>query len=216
MSWLAETGHRSITTANCYPGPAQETRSRHPGKSQAANFARAITMPLNREPSAAELAARFKPGQPSANPGGRPKGLERRIREQLRDDWEAITLALRDIALGRLPPGITGETTVKIRDRIDAIRLLYDRGWGKARTVVDVNADIADALMSSMDVSSLDEESLEELEAAIARAHMGRGIIDVRPGRETRLAPTVDPIAPIAPEPADLVSTAVDPESTTG
>jgi len=175
-------------------------------------------MPDQRNPSPAQLAARFKPGQPSANPGGRPKGIERQIRDLLKDDWHAIACAMRDIALGRLPPGITGETTVKIKDRIDAANWCYDRGWGKARGVTDVTQDILDAGAGSLDVEQLDESTLEMLEEQIRRVNRGRGIIDVAPGRERVLAPAVDPRPAavdqksVAPEP--VPASATDPKST--
>ena len=158
-------------------------------------------------PSQAMLDARFKKGQGSANPGGRPKGVERRIRELLKDDWEAIALAMRDIALGKLPPGITGETTVKIKDRIDAATWCYDRGWGKTRAVTDVLQDVLDAGVGAIELDDVDEASLEMLEESIRRANLGRGIIDVAPARE--LAASVDPTP--EPEPVDAKSTAVEP-----
>jgi hypothetical protein len=45
---------------------------------------------------------RFKPGR-SGNPSGRPKGLERRVRELLGNDVDAMTLAMKDIVLGIAP-----------------------------------------------------------------------------------------------------------------
>lgn len=125
------------------------------------------------------------PGQ-VLNPGGRPKGLEKRVRELV--DFDAITLALQDIALGKLPPGITGETTVKIKDRIEAAKLLYDRGHGKARAIVDLAHDITHSGLSAIDVDELDAAAFEALEVAVAKAVGERqgNVIDAP-------APTPDP-----------------------
>ena len=133
---------------------------------------------------------KFKPGQ-SGNPGGRPKGIERRVRELLKDDWDAIIMAMADIALGKLPPGITGETTVKIRDRVDAAKLVLDRGWGKARTVVDVNADIIDGALGAVDVNELDEASLAMLEDTISRLRDRRGPSSVIDAKSTTIVPAI-------------------------
>lgn len=108
----------------------------------------------------------WKKGQ-SGNPGGRPKGLEKRVRELV--DFDKITLALQDIALGKLPPGITGETTVKIKDRIEASKVLYDRGFGKARSIVDVTNTINESGLGAIDVDALDDAQFEALELTIRR-----------------------------------------------
>lgn len=82
----------------------------------------------------------------SGNPGGRPKGLERMVRELIAaqkhadpergevDGWAAMTLRLYDIAMGK--------TKAKERDQIEAIKVLKDRGYGKARQTVDVTGDL--------------------------------------------------------------------------
>ena len=65
---------------------------------------------------------RFKPGQPSPNPGGRPKGLARRTRELVGGDGDKIALlwieTMDDVTLPR-------------RERLEASKLLAERGWGK-------------------------------------------------------------------------------------
>lgn len=70
------------------------------------------------------------PGQPSMNPGGRPVGLGRRVREMVNFDKAIETLV--DIAWGKLAPAS------RVADRIKAIELLMDRGYGKAAQVVDL------------------------------------------------------------------------------
>ena len=74
-----------------------------------------------------ETAKGRGPGRPfvkgqSGNPGGRPRGLVRAVREQTRDGEELVAFML---AVFR------GEADAKLRDRIDAATWLADRGFGK-------------------------------------------------------------------------------------
>jgi Family of unknown function (DUF5681) len=68
-----------------------------------------------------EITGRFVPGQ-SGNPGGRPRGLARAARELLGDDGQAIV---------EFWMTIMADDTASTRDRLEASRLLADRGWGK-------------------------------------------------------------------------------------
>lgn len=63
----------------------------------------------------------FKPGR-SGNPGGRPKGIARTVREQAGGDPERFVQLLIAIA---------EDERTSTRDRISAVRELLDRGWGK-------------------------------------------------------------------------------------
>jgi hypothetical protein len=95
---------------------------------------------------AAHLKQHQFPKGVSGNSGGRPKGLERMVRELVAaqkhadpergeiDGWSAMTLRLYDIAMGK--------TNAKERDQIEAIKVLKDRGYGKARQTVDVTGDL--------------------------------------------------------------------------
>jgi Family of unknown function (DUF5681) len=66
--------------------------------------------------------ARFVPGR-SGNPSGRPRGLVRITRELVADDGRPIA----EFWLATMnDPG------AKLSERLEASRLLADRGWGKA------------------------------------------------------------------------------------
>ena len=71
---------------------------------------------------AGKLAPAWKPGQ-SGNPGGRPKGLAKATREVVGDDG---------LPLAELWWEIANDPKRKDSDRLEASRLLADRGWGKA------------------------------------------------------------------------------------
>lgn len=98
----------------------------------------------------------FAPGQ-SGNPSGKPKGLERRVRELLGDDIDAIVYVQRCVALG-VPPDVDEMialgvkltdtqrkaiantfSTITRRDSNEAAKLVTDRGWGKAKQHVEIN-----------------------------------------------------------------------------
>jgi hypothetical protein len=59
----------------------------------------------------------------SGNPGGRPQGLARAARELVGGDGEALVQIWWDIAR---------DETRRDSDRLEASKLLADRGWGKA------------------------------------------------------------------------------------
>ena len=66
----------------------------------------------------------------SGNPGGRPKGLSRRVRELVGDDGHAIA----DFMFR-----VLSDETERTADRMEAAKWLADRGFGKAALVVDVS-----------------------------------------------------------------------------
>lgn len=83
------------------------------------------------KPGGTENLTPFPPGV-SGNPGGRPKGLARRTREQVGNDGDKlITLWL----------GIMEDTQEETKDRLAASRLLAERGWGKPPTFVPIEDD---------------------------------------------------------------------------
>lgn len=98
----------------------------------------------------------FKLGQ-SGNPNGRPKGLEKRVRELLGSDIDGMIYVQRCVALG-IPPNpdemvalgvkLTDDQRaaikatfafIKVRDVNEATKNLEDRGWGKAKQTVKIN-----------------------------------------------------------------------------
>ena len=96
----------------------------------------------------------FKPGQ-SGNPGGRPKGLAKRIREEVAADELAVYYAAiwrkneEALALLGIP---LKEVTLEQRNK--AAEWLADRGYGKAPTHAPVEGgdplerDIAEAAIA--------------------------------------------------------------------
>ena len=74
------------------------------------------------KPQNRTAAGHFTPGQ-SGNPGGRPKGLARQVRELVGGDGEIIAEFMLNVL---------HDTTATIKERMDAGTWLADRGWGKA------------------------------------------------------------------------------------
>lgn len=76
---------------------------------------------------------KFKPGQ-SGNPGGRPKGVGLSIRAKFGEDGHKLIAVLERYALGKVKK-------CTHRDRLHAIEVLLDRGWGKPPQVVAGDPD---------------------------------------------------------------------------
>lgn len=72
----------------------------------------------------------FLPGR-SGNPGGRPRGLARRVQELVGDSGEAIAAFMYDVM---------SDERARTTDRLDAARWLADRGFGRAVLAVDVGS----------------------------------------------------------------------------
>ena len=74
----------------------------------------------------------FMPGR-SGNPGGRPKGLARRVRELVGDDGELIL---------QFMVGVLGDESARMIDRLEAAKWLADRGFGKAVQAVEIEVPV--------------------------------------------------------------------------
>ena len=92
----------------------------------------------------------FMPGR-SGNPNGlngRQKGLAALVRESTDDGQLLVRLMLRIARGGKFKTSLTANGKVRellvrpsISDRIEAIKWLSDRGWGKARDIVEVEGE---------------------------------------------------------------------------
>lgn len=138
------------------------------------------------------------PGQGALNPGGRPKGIEKRMRELVEkqvedwdgkslDGWEAMTMMMYDVAMGRRPKG-EGEIVISMKDRMAAVQFLFDRVHGKAKIQIESDTTLhAGGAMANLDVDALTPEELDAFEAhveVLAAKATGRAvgtIIDVSP-----------------------------------
>jgi uncharacterized protein DUF5681 len=92
--------------------------------------------------------AGFLPGQ-SGNPGGRPKGLSRRVRELVGEDGHAIADFMFSVMT---------DNASRTADRLEAARWLADRGFGKAVETVDVGVkhDTWPEILTEMSGDDLD------------------------------------------------------------
>jgi len=99
----------------------------------------------------------FTPGV-SGNPGGRPKGLSRRVRELVGDDGHEIAEFMFTL--------MTDERA-RNADRIEAAKWLADRGFGKSPLVVSAGVTTAHLLQDYFSRFSL--EDLEAMQAIQAK-----------------------------------------------
>lgn len=112
----------------------------------------------------------WKPGQ-TGNPGGRPRGVERRAREavEARSYTDANGVEHSGVdALMAVYLDVAFSKEAKPRERVDAATAALDRGWGKAKQIVQIGET------SSSDVD-LDQMTDEELAAELARLEVALG-----------------------------------------
>jgi hypothetical protein len=96
---------------------------------------------------------RPRPRGVSGNPGGRPQGLARATRELVGEDGHKLAefwLSIRE------------DETRRDSDRLQASKLLADRGWGKAPTYAAIEEE------DPLDLANL-EAAAEEFRAKILR-----------------------------------------------
>jgi hypothetical protein len=116
-------------------------------------------------PQSRDGSGRFPKGV-SGNPGGRPKGLARATRELVGEDGMALVKLWWDVAQDPMR---------RDSDRLEASRLLADRGWGKAASFEPVESDplgLVDA-----------EAAAKEFRAKILRLADPRGQADSMRGQ---------------------------------
>lgn len=97
----------------------------------------------------------FMPGQ-SGNPGGRPQGLARRVRDLVGDDGRAIADFMFDV--------MTDETA-RTADRLDAGRWLGDRAFGRSIQGLDIDVGARPVL----DLTPFSSEDLRMMLAIIRK-----------------------------------------------
>src|SRR5260221_5452738 len=95
--------------------------------------------------------AGFLPGA-SGNPGGRPRGLSRRVRELVGEDGEAIVSYM---------VSVMADEKARAADRLEAAKWLADRGFGRSVQTMDLDITARPAI----DLTKL---SIEDLEALVA------------------------------------------------
>ena len=96
----------------------------------------------------------FQPGQ-SGNPGGRPKGPSRRVRELVGDDGHAFAEFMLEVM---------NDETARNADRIEAAKWLADRTFGRAVQALDIDVN-----QHSLDISHFSTEDLRAIAAILGK-----------------------------------------------
>jgi hypothetical protein len=99
----------------------------------------------------------FGPGR-SGNPGGRPQGLARATRELLGNDGLGIATFWRDVMV---------DASKDTRVRLEASRLLAERGWGKPTNFEPIVDDDPSGEGLNLDLATIDRE-IERLSKELA------------------------------------------------
>lgn len=111
----------------------------------------------------------WKPGQ-SGNAGGRPKGLERTVREAIAKrefkDANGVVHKGLDAVLARLLEMLFEKTTSP-RDAVALAKEIFDRGFGKAKQTVHVSGDSEAVATMPRDPAEMSESEVREALDAI-------------------------------------------------
>jgi Family of unknown function (DUF5681) len=99
--------------------------------------------------------AGFRPGV-SGNPGGRPKGLARRVRELVGENGEAIAEYMHSVM---------NDEQARSADRLEAAKWLADRGFGNAVQALDIDVHQFPVL----DLTGVSTEDLDAMLAILTR-----------------------------------------------
>lgn len=117
--------------------------------------------------------AGFTPGV-SGNPGGRPKGLARKVRELIGDDGRLVAQFMHQLML---------DTDARNADRIEAAKWLADRGFGRSVLPVDLELELDRGLdiskMSTADLKLM-LEILDRTESELTAVAQETGAIPFR------------------------------------
>lgn len=92
----------------------------------------------------------------SGNPGGRPLGLRTAVRELVGEDRGAIAAFWARVMV---------DDSAGLSDRLEASKLLAERGWGKPVQAIDLGDQAAEAAASAADVVERVARALSDEEA---------------------------------------------------
>lgn len=101
----------------------------------------------------------WQKGQPSANPGGRPKGLARAVKEVVGEDGRDLINTFAQLWRGESPEGWG---RIGAKERMEAGKWLADRGFGKA---LDVSTALAPEQAGAL--LDLDDQTLAAVIGAL-------------------------------------------------
>lgn len=108
----------------------------------------------------------WRPGQ-SGNPGGKRKGIDALVREQIGDDTGIAILKVHaELAQGRIPEGIEIEK-FSGRDMAASAAIVLDRLWGKPKQSVEFTNEPAHE--AAVDWSAVPEDERRKLLEAAER-----------------------------------------------
>lgn len=151
-----------------------------------------------------EVGVPFEPGV-SPNPGGRPKGLARRVREMVGGDGDLMINWCLACIGGKLQDG----TVTSVADRQAAVKWLGERGWGKPAQFVpiededplDLSDEATDRIAAEFD-ARLDELAARRASRTSPPPEPEAKTVDGRPRpRRAKVVEVAEPEPEPTPEP---------------